>query len=175
VPIPASMAAVSVISNSEVSWQATRLQRVGDVRQQGGTLELARRQIDADRDRLLLEVSQAPLLCLLAGEVQDPPPEGHDQTARLSNRDEAPRVQQSMVRVLPPHQRLNPRDVVVAGHVRLTEAFEQERPVWQLRQRIEIGAVRQLAFQGGSIGYVASVQDEAVDTSFGTGTAAHGI
>ena len=78
--------------------------RLGQV----GLLELAHRQVDAE-ERVGLEGEAAlPVAGGLAGGVQDPAADGHDQAGVLGHGDELARHDQAPLGVVPADQRLQP-------------------------------------------------------------------
>ena len=91
-----------------VGVEAGGVKGAGHVLEQIGLLELAHRQVDAE-ERLRLEGEAAlPVAGGLAGGVQDPAADGHDQAGVLGQGDELARHDQAPLGVVPADQRLQP-------------------------------------------------------------------
>ncbi len=91
--------------------QARPLQRLGDVPDQVGVLELAHRDVHAhaqpaERGAVL------PLGGLPGGLLEHPAPDRHDQAGLLGQRDEVERRHQAALGVAPPEQRLEADDLL---------------------------------------------------------------
>ena len=76
-----------------------------DVLLEVGSTRLPLRDVDADGDQ---RVQDAPLGHLPAGVLEHLQPERHHEPGLLGERDEGVRGHQPTLRVLPPHQRLEP-------------------------------------------------------------------
>ena len=86
----------------------------GHVLEQVGLLELAHRQVDAE-ERVGLEREPAlPVAGGLAGGVQHPAADGHDQAGVLGQGDELARHDQAPVGMVPADQRLQPGQAAAA-------------------------------------------------------------
>ena len=77
-------------------------------------VQLARREVDAQRDRLIHGEVLLPLSDLAAGFTDGPHPQRNDQPGLLGQRNEFHRRHETAPRMLPPHQGLHARQPIVS-------------------------------------------------------------